>query len=277
MSTATNIWQTTVPADKGTFTPCPAGNHPGRIAAIVDIGHQPVERTEKDGTRYVADTRQIVLVFELAKKKPEGDPHVMGVRYTWSMNEKANFYKFVKSVTGRDYANGETFDTMDLLGKPVMVSVALSAPNANGKQFSNVTSIGSFPEGFPEPKWEHEPFAWSVLEKTGFPDRAWLPWIYGKTIGDLAAGSCESRGVAPLTRSNAVPPGQVGNSGHTFHAPTHAQSTGDTPGKSYPPEVDALRVKYGLSVGYGSDELQAKLDDIPARDYRVLDGEAVPF
>lgn len=269
---STGGWDIPVSVPLGDFTPCPAGNHAGRVSAIMDIGHQRVERSNKDGTRFEEDVHQIVIVFELAKKQPNGSPFTIGIRYTWSMHPQSSLYAFVESVTGEKPQPGSVFNPLKLLGTPVMVSVVMSAPNAMGRQYSNVSGVSAFPEDFPAPKFVHEPLAWRVTDGASFPDRSWFPYIYGKPISMLAEMSCEARGVPPLKRSSSSN-GQP--SSHSFDAPTHAQSVGKPDAEDA--ALVALRTKYGLPDQFTFDDLKAKVDDIPPADYRALDAHAVPF
>ena len=277
MSTA-SIWDVPVaaPSQGGDFVPCPAGNYRARIAAILDIGHQPTVKTDdKTKEKYEADTRQLYIVYELSKKQPNGEPYTMGQKMTFSMNERANLFTLVQNLTGQKPLPGSNFSLPTLLGKPCMVNVSLGKPNAQGKSYSSIGSVSAFPEGMEEPAWKYEPVMWSVLERftNPFPERAWFPWDYGKSLKDRVGMSCEVCGTTPRTRGRSV---ETAPSNHTFNAPAPSPG-GDY--KSYMPEADALREKYGLKPGYGEKDLQEKLDDIPARDYRVLDQfvDAVPF
>jgi hypothetical protein len=272
---AATIWSVPVTKPKGDYELVPADNHPGRIVGLFDVGHHRKERTDqKSGTTYETDVRELVIVFELAAKTTEGQPHTMGLKYSWSMSSKSNLYELVKNVTGNVPAEGD-FNPLDLLGLPALVNVVHN-PGKEGKVYANIGNVTKFPGSMTQPQWLIEPLAWSVQEKTPAPELAWIPYVYGETVKMMAESSCEANGVVPLIqfppKRNDSPPA------HAFNAPTHAQSVGAEPaGKPYPPEIEALRVKHGLPDGYDLDDLRPKVDDIPPAAYRLLDAHATPF
>lgn len=186
----------------GDFTPCPTGNYPARIVAIFDIGHQTEDKTSnvvdpvtKVTTKVVskADVRKLILLFELTKKQPDATPYVLPLRLTWSMNEQANLYKYVVSITGEKFAAGQDFDPRTLLGKVVMANITAGKPNDKGKVYTNISTLAQYPEGMPEPTFQYELLLWSVLERKPFPNADWLPYVYGKPIETLVKESTEYR------------------------------------------------------------------------------------
>jgi hypothetical protein len=197
MSTATNgtqvkgnPWDMTVGGGGGggDYVCCPPGNFPGAIVAMFDVGFQP-EKDMKTGT--MTERRKLVMVFELNKKQPDGKPFVLAKKYTWSMNEKSNFYKDVVNITGARFKEGEKFNPLSLVSVPVMVNVTNTS---NGeKTYHDISSVSQYPEGFPTPpEPTHEALAWSVM--TGDPIPAgleWVPFVYGKSIQALAEESAE--------------------------------------------------------------------------------------
>ena len=261
----TSPWHMAVPKPgKGDYSPCPAGNHPGRVVGLYDVGLQPdVRVNRKTGLDERIEVRKLVVVFELAKKDPAGSPYFLAQKYTWSMSESSNFYKLVLSVTGRRHTPGTDFDPTTMLGLPVMVNVTNTAPNENGAVYANIKDAAQFPEGFPVPTTTIEPRAWSILEGTPPPTDSWLPRVYGKTIADLANESCVERG-----------PGR--------------QSAGPAPAKNsvirtdlsqYPAMIQALMTVYGLPPGYTVDDLAeaAREKGIGDTHFGLLHAEAVPF
>lgn len=172
----------------GEYVLCPPGNYPGVIVGIFDIGFQTVKTKDK-GEKQI---RKLVLVYELAKQKPDGKPFVMGESYTWSMNDNSNFYALAAGVTGKQFKTGDVFNPLYLLDGPVMVNVTNSA---NGdKTYHNINSVNQFPDGFPAPKAVNKPMSWSVRSGEPFPAGTdWLPFIYGKSIKTLAESSSEFR------------------------------------------------------------------------------------
>lgn len=274
MSSAT-IWKVPVTKPKGDYELVPADNYAGRICGLFYVGHQRKTRTDsKTSTDYETDVPEVVIVFELAAQNAEGQPHTMGQKMTLSMSTKANLFDLVKNVTGNAPSEGE-FDALALLGRCVMVNVVHKA-GKEGKSYANIGNVTRFPGGMAQPKWLIEPLAWSVTDGTPAPAHAWLPYVYGDTVEDLARLSCEARKVAPLKPDYGK--AKAGAPAHSFNAPTHAQAVGDgAAGQPLPPEVEALRIKFGLPEGYDLDDLRPKVDDIPPGAYRQLDAHAVPF
>ncbi len=193
-----NPWEMTAGAggSGGDFVPCPPGTHPGTIVGVFDLGHQTQFSKEKNEN---VEARKLALVVELTKKKPDDNPFILAQWYTWSMRDNSNFFKVVTTLTGRKYADGEKFNPLSLLGKPVIAAVSNSGTSE--KVYHNLDSILAYPDGFPQIEPVHFPISWSVLEGKPFPgNTGWLPWIYGKTIQARAEESREYRaktGAAP--------------------------------------------------------------------------------
>lgn len=189
----------------GDYVLCPAGNYRGTIIGLYDIGTQHVNRP--DGS--ARDLRRLVIVFELAKKRPDGQPFVLGERYTFSMNEKANLYGLVTNVLGAKLKDGDTFSVAGLLGQPVMVTVTHTSKGEGegAKTYHNVGAVSPFPEDMADavPKPTFLPARWSVAEGTPFPaGREYLPHIYGESIQALAEGSAEWRKRAGASSARAA-------------------------------------------------------------------------
>lgn len=276
MSIATsngNVWKTTVPESTGNgdYTPCPAGNYPGRICGLFDVGSHPVERDDKKtGGKRTVDVRQLVIVFELDEKQPNtGKPYTMGVKYTFSMNEKSILYSFVKNVTGAVPRPGQIFDPTTLLGRPVMVTVAHKLSADGKKIYANVGAVADYPKNFSEPVATITPVAWSVQERTDFPEADWHPYIYGKSIKVLAGESREVCGYG-----GAMAPLSI-NSAHTT-APTIMvrNNVGD-----YPIAVQALMDKWNMGPGYGIDDINERVEvaSMPKIEADTLIAYACPF
>ncbi len=209
----------------GDYVLCPAGNYAGTIVGLFDVGHQA--GTNKDGSTY--DRRQLVLVFELAKKRPDGKPFVLAERYTWSMSNKSNFYGLACSLTGITFKDGDKFDPRKLLGMACMVQVSNTAPNDKGKQYHNIAGVAMFPEGLPAPQPSVAPVCWSIFEGTPLPECSWVPYVYGESVPvmvesstEFKAGTCP-RDVCRLNTGNGT-----GNTG-TAAAAAPASADADNP------------------------------------------------
>lgn len=259
MSMATSPWKKKVSeSGDGDFVPCPPGNHPGRVAAIFDVGHHAEVFNGK-----AKDTQKLVIVFELSKKDSNGKPYCMAVRYTFSTNEKSNFFKVVQSMLGRAFQPGEEIDVESLLGLVVLVNV-VHKPSGD-KTYANVTSVSCYPEGMPQPTFQHEPILWSIQELPGrpFPEQGWLPRVYGKPIKQVVE---ESREVCGFS----APP---------VDARTTAAAEQSSPAGQCPPEIAGYLKQYGLPWPFDAVDLHQKEEDIPPRVMAALVKAAddIPF
>lgn len=200
-TTTNDPWQMKVSTGGGgDFVACPAGNHPGTIVGLFDIGTQ-----DESYQGQAKQLRKLVLVYELARKKPDGKPFVLGEEFTWSLTEKAKFRKMVESVTGRKFKDGESYDPRQLVGAPVMVMVTNTQ---NGeKTYHNVASVSQFPDGFPAPTPTYSSVVWSVLANEPWPaGLEWLPYIYGNAIKEMAEDCRERRGAIETAAGTTTPP-----------------------------------------------------------------------
>lgn len=173
----------------GDFETCPAGNYPGTVVGLFDVGSQPAQK--KDGTPF--QRHDVVIVFELAKKDSAGRPFVMANRYTFSLHEKATFYVVACNLAGKKFGDGERFSVLSILGRPCMVQVTNTTAEKNGKPrtYANVGTVTSYPDEFPPIKPTREPVAWTVAAGRPLPDTSWIPYVYGKSIRDLVQMSDE--------------------------------------------------------------------------------------
>ena len=267
----------TVNEGTGEFVTVPAGNHPGRIAAILDCGTHLEDKTKDDGTKYQADTRKLVLVYELAKKQPNGEPFTIAQKFTWSMHEKSSFFGLVTQITGKKFAAGEKFNPTDLLGKPIMVNVVHKG--SNGKTFANVGTVSQFPDGFPLPTFEYGPVLWSVMDRTPFPDADWFPFSYGQSLHNFAAESKEGAAFMVPTSSTSKPSTARTEPGVSSPAANPSQPATPTHGRTQPPpDVAKIMAKCsGLAWPYMLEELPEFQSDLTPREFTVLSDNAVPY
>jgi hypothetical protein len=189
-------------AGGGEYELCPAGNYPACICAMIDVGNH--DANDKDGKPY--QRRQLVLAFELAKKRKDGTPFVLAERYTWSMSNNSHFYTLATNLTGAK-REGERFDPRVLLGKFVMVQVTNNESTKNGKTktYHNVGAVAQFPEGLPTPQSVRTPVAWSVMQDEPPPDTGWLPYVYGESVAKMIENSHEFRaGRVPKSAAHAT-------------------------------------------------------------------------
>lgn len=189
--------------DRPEYELCPAGNRDATIVGLFDIGHQPA--TNMKGEAY--DRHELVMVFELVKKRKDGAPFVFANSYTWSLNEKANFAKLVSNVTGKAPAAGERFDPRKLLGMPCTLAIVhregkKDDPKNPGEKlkYANIGGVSGWSaedddgNARPKPKATIQTTAWSVATGDPLPeDIAWVPYIYGNSVKDLVELSTEHK------------------------------------------------------------------------------------
>jgi hypothetical protein len=186
-----DIWIIKVPDQlEGPREACPAGNHPGAIVGLFDIGTYEETYQGKDIKRH-----KLFLVYELSKKQSDGSPFVMGQEMTWSMARNANFYQLVCSITGRSYEVGTQLDPRKLLGLPVLIQVSNTRKQTEKgeRTYANIESVAQYPEGLPTYQLVRTPVVWSIRGGQPLPGVDWLPRIYGETLSDVLSRSNEAR------------------------------------------------------------------------------------
>jgi hypothetical protein len=209
MATVTNanaheVWDMTAGGGNngaGDYVACPPGNHPGTIVGLFDVGTRE-ETSVKYGTKKV---HRLIMVFELVKKRPDGQPFVLARKYTRSLNPKSDLYKDICNLLGSKLKDGEHFNPAKLIGFPVLISV--SNTQSGEKTYHDVTSYAQYPEGFPPIAPTYPTVVWSVLTGEPFPQgHDWLPFIFGKSIKELAESSDEHRARFGLDVPDFDPP-----------------------------------------------------------------------
>jgi hypothetical protein len=182
---------------------CPSGNHPGAIVGLFDVGHH--EAKSDKGEPY--SRRELILCYEIAKKKADGKPFILGQRYTWSLRDNSTFYKIVAGVRGTAPAEGEKLDPRQLIGTPILVQVAHKVVKSEKgeKTYHNVASVSQYPEGLAPYQVQTPSVAWSVAEGRPFQNLDWLPWVYGQSIEDWAKESEEGRSGKFPTSPGSLP------------------------------------------------------------------------
>ncbi len=204
----------------GTWEIPEADNHLGCLVALIDLGtHREAFKGEE-----AKDTHKIYLLWELTEAPMSGTDrnHLIGQRYTLSLNEKAGLYKMLKAA-GERMVDGEPFPLRSLLGKPVLVTVNHTPPNKEGKVYADFGGFSQLPKAMKNQKVTPKvtPFFWEMPTQPGttagsVADKAlqlleaipFLPRIYGQKIPEIIVQSKEWRaleGRAPLPATGAAP------------------------------------------------------------------------
>ncbi len=159
------------------FIPLEAGNHIGRVCGLIHIGTITDNIQGKEVTR-----NRVFISFEIpGQLRDDGKPQTIGQEFTLSMHRQGNLLPFVESMLGAKLSAEETkaFDVYTLVGKPAMVNVIHSEPNAEGVVYANIKGVSPLPKGMECPAAILEPylfdytdnfnpeFVWDMNEKTG--------------------------------------------------------------------------------------------------------------
>jgi hypothetical protein len=188
---------------KGDFELPSEDNHRAAIVALVDLG------THVETFKGVSkEQRKVLIAFELLdEEQSNGKPFVMGLSYSLSLYEKASLRKVYEAAVRKIEGDGEV-DLEEILGKPVMLSISHTTPNADGKRYAKIEAItragraerGSVQETTCKPY---------LLSLDSPPDvialPEWLPWVYGVKAQDLITSSPEYEALPLATRRSAGP------------------------------------------------------------------------
>ena len=208
MSTATNPWEMTVASGgDGKFEIPPSGPCTATIVGLFDVGHHST--TNDKGESY--DRQELVLAFELVKRKADGTPHFMAVNYAWSMKDNSNFYDLASNVMCKKFVEGEKFDPRKLVGMTCQVTILHTQKTVekNGKSkvntYANISGVQAWNptdddgSAKKKPTTTREPITWSITGGQPLPDVSWVPRCYGKTLVMMVEESTE-------WKTGAVPP-----------------------------------------------------------------------
>jgi len=172
------------------YAPCPAGNYPATVVGIFDVGTQAnnYQGEEKNAV-------QIVILYELDELDGQGKPFVLWQRFTYSLNTKSNFAKWVQAISGKALTDGEVVNVLGFATLPVMVQVGHKEVSKDGKTraYHYVVSVSQLPKKMKPAEPTLETVVWSARTAEEFPDRDWYPRIYGETIRQIAENSRETR------------------------------------------------------------------------------------
>jgi hypothetical protein len=171
----------------GSFDLCPAGNYPGHLVAIYDLGTHDGEYKGK-----ARQTRKIFLAWELSgEMKPDGSPYVIGKEYSLSFTEKSNLRLMFEQWRGKKFSDNEEFEVDKALGKPCLVNV--THRTSGDKSYHEIGSIGNLPKGMTAPSRVND-LVMYLIENGTPPAVEWLPYSFGEHPADIAARSLEKTG-----------------------------------------------------------------------------------
>ncbi len=125
------------------------GVYESRLIRIIDLGTQPYDiQEQKDPQgkvvreKGIGHRRELILSFETPEELiPTGNfggkPYIVSRRYAASLAQTSNLFKTLKTWQGEQFVTSGPVDLGVLLGKPALVTTALTKP-LNGSQGGNL-------------------------------------------------------------------------------------------------------------------------------------------
>lgn len=130
-----------IPKSKSSFQTAPEGTTKAVVVDVVDLGMLPDKFSEEEKL-----IPMVKLVFQTEEQTEEGKPFVVGTYpLKASLNSRANFYKLVAKILGRDLTDDDYDEEGDadvdtlLLGKNV--NVTIQHATKGDKTYANVVDV----------------------------------------------------------------------------------------------------------------------------------------
>ena len=128
----------------------PTGNYPARIYEIIELG-----TVDSQWMGEPKKTHKIRIGFELPTEKRVFDetkgeqPMVISKEMALSFGDLAGLRKIIEAVEGRKITDAEAvnYDVLEILGKPLLVTVSHSEPNEQGIVYANATTFSPLIKG----------------------------------------------------------------------------------------------------------------------------------
>jgi hypothetical protein len=97
----------------------PVGDHKAILVGIVESKNEQTAYGPKD---------LVFFYFELEEKMDDGRPFSVRAKFTKSLNEKSNLYKFLNKWRGKPFAAGEQFDLNEMVGVGCILELIAWSP-----------------------------------------------------------------------------------------------------------------------------------------------------
>ena len=192
----TKTWDVPVPekgSGGGDYVLPPEGNHAAVCVAVIDLGTQRQLKYQTK-TGEMEDVRKVYLVWELVDV--EGNP-LIGRDFKVSLHEKSGLRHFVDSWIGAQ-KDGSSYNLFALSGKPCLLNVK-HHESREGKTFGRIEGATPLPKIKGKPMEisapTHEAIALSIAERDQV--RAWVPYLYGRSVKDWMSDAKECRRSQP--------------------------------------------------------------------------------
>ncbi|MBY0527337.1 MAG: hypothetical protein K2R98_28330 [Gemmataceae bacterium] len=188
----------------GTFDQCPAGNWPGMLLCLIDLGtHWDKYRDQKE-----KKVRKLYLVFEVeAEVEGKGDQRFwLGKDFNVGLDDKgalligakSNLRQLLEGWRGKPYADGEEIDIQAVHKQPCLVNVIHE--QAGERSYARVKSVAKVPKGMTLIKPTKSAILYAAntdAEAPGHGDdekSEWLPRIYGEKVEEVLERCLEWNG-----------------------------------------------------------------------------------
>lgn len=141
----------------GAFEMCPAGPVAARCNRLVDLGTQQSEYQGETKSQ-----RKLLISWELAETRADGDPFTISRRFGLSLHEKSALRSFLQAWRGRPFTDEELagFDLRKLLNAPCLLNITHT--NRNGKDYANIASVTPLPKGMSAPDLTNKPVVFDI-------------------------------------------------------------------------------------------------------------------
>jgi hypothetical protein len=145
------------------FEPLPEGSYLARCVTVCDMGIQPTGYGSKEKVYLGFEVPSERVEWEKDGKKHTG-PAFIGSRYTLSVHKKSILGQHLTSWRGKAFTDEEleSFDVMNVLGAPCMISVVHTHKNEN--TYANISAIMKVPTGTPVLEAETELIGYTALD-----------------------------------------------------------------------------------------------------------------
>jgi hypothetical protein len=170
----------------GNFELPPAGSQAAVLVGLIELGHH---ENDYQGQSKGFQPR-VFLVWELAEKKSDGSPFVVGRDYTQSLGKKANLRSIVEKWRGKTLGDDEEYDLTKLIGKPCLLSL-VHKQSQNNNTYAKIDGVGALPKGMAPPKATLTPVTWEIGPDKEPPAEDWLPFVYGEPVKTVIERSRE--------------------------------------------------------------------------------------
>ena len=183
--------------DGGDFETCPAGNYPGTMVGLIDMGHH-LDDYDKS---FVKTVHRAALIFEVDEQQKNGKPFLFAKQVNLPknglLNDKAALREILESWLGRKIADKEPCGIGRMIYKSGIVNITHSG--SPEKPYANFNGIAPLMKGMaaPAPITPKLVYKVDASKPDEIPNYDWLPRIFGQKIADIIAGADEFKPKRP--------------------------------------------------------------------------------